>query len=199
MRTKPFLLLAMLLALGNVAPGSAADLGARLPAAPTEATGVADRLVTLSNLLSLLLVRATFDVVAIEDVPGLLKDRIVAWGSGAPSDGEQAEIERLLLAEASYYIVSLRYLIEVGGAAFPTDRAESGYANDTLVRLDSLERSLAEKLALHEDVAAILREVEAIRLLTEGSAELTSGDGVFSRQEQLLEMAAKLARQGTPT
>lgn len=182
-----------------VGPSQAADLGAGLPQADLKAGDTRDRLGTLSNLLSLLLVRATFDVVPLEDIPDRLEDRIVAWGIGGPSEGERGEIERLLLAEASYYIVSLRYLIEVGGAAFPPDRPESDYANDTLVRLDSLERRVAEHLAAHEEVADILGEVEAIRLLTEGSAAMTAGEGVFARHDDLLERARILADKGLPT
>ncbi len=200
LRNRLLPLLAALLAFAAAAPVAAADLGTGLPAtgqAVSDETG--ERLGALSNLLSLLLVRATFDVEPLEEVPDRLEDRIVAWGINGPSEGEREEIERLLLAEASYYIVSLRYLIEVGGAAFPPDRPESDYANDTLVRLDSLERRLAERLAMHEEVADILGEVEAIRLLTEGSAAMTSGEGVFARHDDLLERARMLAGKGLPT
>jgi hypothetical protein len=199
LRTKPFLLLALVVGILWAPASPAADLGASVTLAPSEAHSLDRRATTLSNLLSLLLVRVTFDVMAIEDVLGRVEDRIIAWGGDHPSDGERDEIERQLLAEASYYIVSLRYLIQVGGAAFPSDRPESDYANDTLVRLDSLERKLFDQIAAHEDVEEIIREVEAIRLLTEGSAEMTSGEGYFAQHQNLLEAADRLSRLGLPT
>ena len=193
------LLLSVACALLLALPAAGADLTVSVPPTEADAGDRVEREATLSNALSLLLVRVTFDVTAIEDVEPALDARLVAWGIGAPSAGERDEIERQLLAEASYYIVSLRYLIEVGGAAFPADRAETAYASDTLVRLDSLERALGDRLAMHLEVADLLGEVEAIRALTEGYAEPPDDFGVFTRHAALLQRLLERARTGTPT
>lgn len=186
---------AVLLAL----PAAAADRTVSVPPTETDANDRLERQAALSNALSLLLVRVTFDVTAIADVEPALEARVASWGLGAPSAGERDEIERQLLAEASYYIVSLRYLIEVGGAAFPADRAETAYANDTLVRLDSLERALGDRLAMHREVADLLEEVEAIRALTEGYVEPAGDFGVFTQHAAMLRRVLERARTGTPT
>lgn len=182
-------------ALTAFGPAVAADLRVAVPTTIDQPNAEAVRHSALSNMLSLLLIRSTFDVLAIDDV----ETRMVTWGTGAPSDGERDELERQLLAEASYYIVSLRYLIEVGGAVFPADRPEAAYANDTLVKLDSLERTLAAKLGDHQEVAAILLEVEAIRALTEGYPDIPDELGVFTHHAEMLNRVWQRAIHGNPT
>jgi hypothetical protein len=148
----------------------------------------------LSHTLALDMVRATFDVIAREDLKDRLQDEARRWGGAAPSPETLADIDRQLLAEASYYLVSLSYVVQVGGAAFPADKTEAVYANDTLVRIDSLQRQLVDAIADGGDVLPILSEAEDIRALTEGYTSVPDDFGVFNEHAAILaEVAAELA------
>ncbi|RYE50268.1 MAG: hypothetical protein EOP18_13625, partial [Rhizobiaceae bacterium] len=125
---------------------------------------------TLANFLALELTRVTFDVLPTDQVQGDVERKLVGWGGNGPSEAEAAEIYRQLLAEGSYYLTSLSYLIKAGGAVFPEDKPEPTYAGDTLVRLDVLQRRLADGLMAGGDVSDVLIEAEHIRALTEGYA-----------------------------
>ncbi len=141
----------------------------------------------LSRYLSLEMVRATFDVLPREEIGAELEAQAVRWGGVPPSAAELADIDQQLLAEASYYMVSLSYLVQVGGAVFPSDKAEEVYANDTIVRLDDLRRRLFASIEEGEDVLPILAELEQIRALTEGYRTIPDGFGLFERHDELLE------------
>lgn len=188
MRFSILLIAGMLVLPGTV---QAADYGAQPVGRDDDS---ATRLQTaLSHYLALDMVRATFDVVPRADLKDRLEDEARRWGA-APSPDTVADIDRQLLAEASYYLVSLSYVVQVGGAAFPGDRSEAAYANDTLVRIDSLQRQLVETLADGGDVLPILGEAEAIRALTEGYASVPDDFGVFDEHAAILaEVAAELA------
>ena len=190
------LLIAALLALP--AHVQAADYSVAAPIA--EADDGAVRLkAALSNYLALEMIRATFDVVPREELKDRLLGQAKRWGGVAPSPEAVADIDRQLLAEASYYLVSLSYVVQVGGAAFPDDKAESVYANDTLVRIDSLQRKLPETIEAGGDILPILSEAEQIRALTEGYTEMPADFGVFNEHAAILdEVAAELAK-GTQT
>lgn len=152
----------------------------------------------LSRYLSLEMVRATFDVVARDDLEALLEAQAVRWHGAVPTAAELADIDGQLLAEASYYIVSLTYLVQVGGAVFPSDKAEAVYANDTIVRLDDLRRQLFEAIQSGSDIVPILAEVERIRALTEGYTSIPNGFGVFDQHGKLLDAALTRQAKGTP-
>lgn len=151
----------------------------------------------LSNYLALELTRVTFDVVAPDALENKVERKLVAWGGQPPGEAERAEIGRQLLAEGSYYLTSLSYLIQVGGAIFPEDRPEASQAGDALVRLDALQRRLSESIAAGDDVSAVLIEAEAIRALTEGYAVPPAGFGPFAHHSEMLERAVERARTGT--
>ena len=152
---------------------------------------------TLSNFLALELIRVTFDVLSADQVEADVERKLVAWAGGGPSEAEQAEIGRQLLAEGSYYLTSLSYLIQAGGAVFPDDKPEATYAGDTLVQLDALQRTLAEGAAAGVDVAGVLVEAERIRALTEGFAEEPADFGPLTHHAEMLERAVTRARKGT--
>lgn len=190
------LVTAALLAFATAVP--AADLGVRPPAA-AEAASRPDFELALSRYLALEMVRATFDVVPREDLKAQLEDKARRWGGVGPSSEEAADLDRQLLAEASYYLVSLSYVVQVGGAAFPDDKSETVYANDTLVRIDSLQRQLADTIAEGGDVTPILVEAEEIRALTEGLTSVPEDFGVFAEHATILaEVMAELT-EGTRT
>jgi hypothetical protein len=163
----------------------AADLGSAAIAA-TDPAPVTLR-EALSRYLSLEMVRATFDVLPREDLGAELESQAARWEGAPPSAPELADIDQQLLAEASYYIVSLSYLVQVGGAVFPTDKAEEVYANDTIARLDDLRRRLLASIEDGTDVLPILTEVEQIRALTEGYRTVPDGFGLFERHDDLLD------------
>ena len=173
---------------------SAADFGS---AGVTDPAPVTYR-EALSRYLSLEMVRATFDVVARDDLGALLEAQGVRWHGAVPSAAELADIDEQLLAEASYYIVSLTYLVQVGGAVFPSDKAEAVYANDTIVRLDDLRRRLFEAIQSGSDIVPILAEVEHIRALTEGYTSVPNGFGVFDQHDKLLDAVLTRQAKGTP-
>lgn len=179
-----------------VPTASAADLGSQASASDRAPVTLRD---ALSRYLSLEMVRATFDVISRDDLDGALKDELARWGGAAPSSAELADIDQQLLAEASYYIVSLSYLVQVGGAVFPGDKAEAVYANDTISRLEDLRRQLFEDVAAGTSVLPVLSEVERIRALTEGYASMPEGYGVFEQHEQLLDGVIESKLKGTPT
>ena len=178
-------------------PVVAADLGSA-PMAAIDPAPVTLR-EALSRYLSLEMVRATYDVLPREDLGAELESQASRWGGAPPSAAELADIDQQLLAEASYYIVSLSYLVQVGGAVFPGDKAESVYANDTVARLDDLRRRLFAAVDEGDDVLPILSEIEQIRALTEGYAGVPDGFGVFGEHEQILDkVVAGTARVATP-
>lgn len=192
------LLLAILAGLSASVPlVQAADLTVSVSDGRSETDTAAIVRTTLSNFLALELTRVTFDVLAADQVEAEVEQRLVAWAGRAPSEAEQAEIGRQLLAEGSYYLTSLSYLIQAGGAVFPGDKAETAYAGDALVQLDALQRRLADGIAAGSDVSGVLVEAERMRALTEGYADEPADFGPFLQHAEMLERAVKRAREGT--
>lgn len=187
----------MLLALPLASmPVGAADLA---PAPSTEARlGEIELHEALSHYLSLQMIRATFDVVARDDLEPALEEQATRWENAPPSAEALADLDQQLLAEASYYLVSLSYLVQVGGAVFPGDRAEMVYVNDTVSELEDLRRQLAEAIADGGDVLPVLAEAERIRALTEGYRTAPADFGVFAEHDTLLERVLAERERGTP-
>jgi len=175
----------------------AADLTVSIPQEQPGPDAAALTRTTLSNFLALELTRVSFDVLAADQVEADVERKLVAWAGGAPSEAERTEIGRQLLAEGSYYLTSLSYLIQAGGAVFPDDKPETSYAGDALVRLDALQRRLADGIAAGEDVSGVLVEAERIRALTEGHAVPPPDFGPLAHHAEMLERAVTRARQGT--
>lgn len=188
----------LLLSLSVAAvPLQAADLG---PTPSEEAAPTTSTLrEALSRYLSLEMIRATFDVVPPDELGAALEQQARRWSKAAPPAEALAELDQQLLSEASYYLVSLSYLVQVGGAAFPADRAEMVYANDTLSKLDDLRRQLFEAIETGGDVLPVLVEAERIRALTEGHASAPGDFGVFAEHEALLDKVINKLKRGTPT
>jgi hypothetical protein len=180
----------------NLAPVTAADLRGQ-PEKIEQPNEALDLKAVVSRFLTLLEIRATFDVIEKDAIKGLAADQTAIWQRAAPSPGELKELDRLLLAEASYYLVGLRYLVTLGGAAFPGDQAEPVYQNDTLVRIDALERRLVDVIANGGDPTPILQQAEAIRALTEGYLDMPNDLSVFADHGATLEAIWAEARKGT--
>lgn len=178
-------------------PAGAADLNSA-PMAAIDPAPVTLR-DALSRYLSLEMVRATFDVISREDIVPAVEEQAVRWDGAPPAAAEMADIDQQLLSEASYYIVSLSYLVQIGGAVFPDDKAETVYANDTIARLDDLRRRLFAAVEEGADVLPILNEIEQIRALTEGYATVPTGFGVFGDHEQVLEQVLEHSKKAGAT
>lgn len=188
---------ALLLSLSLAAlPLQAADLGPT----PSEETAPATLPLreALSRYLSLEMIRVTFDVLPREDLEAALTEQALRWGKAAPSAEALTELDQQLLSEASYYLVSLSYLVQVGGAAFPADRSETVYANDTISELVDLRRQLFEAIETGGDVLPVLVEAERLRALTEGYVSPPEDFGVFAEHEALLDSVLDSLERGTP-
>jgi hypothetical protein len=192
--------LTVVLAIALATQGTiAADLGAT-PSATEHSTADATALHSaLSRYLTLEMIRATFDVVPRDDLETGLVQQLNLWADRAPSPGALADLDRQLLAEASYYLVSLQYVIEVGGAAFPPDRTGSNYSNDSLVKVMALQRELPDLVAAGADITPLLVEAERIRALTEGYTEAPEDFGVFAEHEKILAAVWEARMKGTRT
>ena len=192
------LLFAILAGFALWSPQSqAADLAVTVTETQPAADAETSIRTTLSNFLALELTRVTFDVLGADQIEAEVERKLVAWAGATPGEAERAEINRQLLAEGSYYLTSLSYLIQVGGAVFPNDKPEATYAGDALVRLDALQRQLADGIAAGGDVSGVLVEAERIRALTEGHAVEPDEFGPFLHHAEMLERAVTRARNGT--
>jgi hypothetical protein len=188
------------MALFVVFPAQAADM----PAAPPPDTAApADRLAATASYLdrraALLLIRAAFNVIAREDVREILEDDAVRLSLSAPAETDEQRLDLELLSEGSYFIVSLRYLIEAGGAAWPGDRTEGAYAFDALVLLDALRAKLFDNVGARSDPLPLLEAVEQIHWQTEGFAEVPAGASRFAARDELVDWAIRAADMGEAT
>jgi hypothetical protein len=176
----------------------AADMTMPTPgAAVTTGEAVAALESHLKRQAVLLMIRASFDVVQYDTVPDILAAEARRLGAGGPSEHDLARLDRDLLAEGSYYLVSLRYLAATGGAIWPADRPERFYVNDALVRLEALQEQLIEAVEARADPLPILKEAQAIHGLTEGLAEVPEALDYFGRRDVIVEEA--LATDGLRT
>jgi hypothetical protein len=199
-KTMKLVRLAALIALFALFPAQAADM----PVAPPPGTAVsADRLGATASYLdrraALLLIRAAFNVIAREDLPEMLEVDAVRLSRSAPAETDEQALDLELLSEGSYFIVSLRYLIEAGGAAWPEDRTEGAYAYDALVLLESLQAQLFDTVAARADPLPLLQEVEQIHWQTEGFADVPAGASRFTGRDELVHQAMTAADMGHAT
>ena len=149
------------LVLGEAAvPTRAADMRATNPAdhgapADPEAAEAHDGTAALEDHLAsnavLLLIRMTFNLLDADDVHRQLTSNIHRLATSGPIESDLIALDRALLAEGSYYLVSMRYLIQAGGAAWPTDRPARFYENDALVKLAALQERLFEAVETRAD------------------------------------------------
>lgn len=182
-------------------PVAAADPGAGAPppiSAPDEAAIGSEALDDyLRRRAVLLMIRSTFNLLLPADVPRVLAADVRRIGAAGPSEEESLQLDNDLLAEGSYYLVSLRYLAETGGAVWPSDRPESSYANDSLVELDALQDQLIEAIEQRADPLPILQEAQAILALTEGFTKTPASLDRFADRDAIIEDV--LAKHGPRT
>ena len=141
----------------------------------------------------------SFTLIDGEQLKGQLASSIRRLATSGPIESDLIALDRALLAEGSYYIVSLRYLIQAGGAAWPTDRPARFYENDALVKLDALQERLFEAVETRADPLPIFLEAQEIWALTEGYNEVPEQLDVFGHRDALVEaaMARAIPRAST--
>lgn len=166
-----------------------ADLGVTPPATAVIGDVLAMQRDYLARRAALLMIRAAFDVVQRDRLASLLRAEARSLGSAAPAEHQQQQLDIELLSEGSYFITSLRYLVEVGGAAWPGDRADNHYENDALVQLPALQRRLIEVVEERHDPLPILVEADRIHWQTEGYVVPPPGEGRFDNRDALVERA----------
>ena len=163
----------------------AADMGAGGPALAEAQRETPDGY--LRRRAVVLMIRATFNLLLEEDVPRILAETIERMGAAGPSEEDSARLDRELLTEGSYYLVSLRYLIEFGGALWPSDRPESLYVTGTLATLDLLQDQLIEAVEARADPLPILERAQAILALTEGYVDVPETLNRFDGRDAVVE------------
>ena len=171
------------LALSPVA-ANAADLGAGA-AVDRPAAGL-DLATALSRYHDLLAIRVSFDVLDAAELVPELEAAANRWAPDGPGAGEVALLDNALLAEASYYLTSIAYVVEVGGAAFPDDRPYDSYRNDTLVAAASLRDRLIDAVTTGASVNDILVEAQRLRWLTEGETTVPAASDRFAGHDELV-------------
>jgi hypothetical protein len=189
---------ALLAFLGTAIPAVAADVPARpVQASPELAQEAARHYV--SQRAVLFMIRATYGVISSTDVPALLAADVRAVGTAGPTERDTAELRRDLIAEGSYFLISLRYLAESGGANWPGDRAEAMYSSDATVTVDTLLDHLFDAVDAGEDVLPIMQQVDELYFLTEGVHRVEGDLDHFAGRDELVDDAFLRAgiRSGT--
>jgi len=174
-----------------VFPTAAADVTAPAPQRPLEAIKQATESYLEAKAV-LLMIRATFNVAREDEIEHLLENDLRRIGPRGPNETDFASLDRDLWAEGDYYLVSLRYLIEAGGAAWPSDRPAANYENDALVQLDALEDHLVDGIAAETDLLPVFIAAQAISALTNGQKGVPPEADHFSRRDAIV--AEALAR-----
>lgn len=173
------------LGLGLVTTTRSADLGAGAPT--TRVTQAYDEEAYLDRFAVLLMIRSTFDVVDHDLLEDELASETRRLGADGPGDFDEATLDRNLLMEGGYYLVSLRYLTQLGGALWPDDKPESTYTNDALVTLDALEQRLVDAVASREDPLPIFEDAQRLLTLTEGLIEVEPENDRFADRDALVD------------
>lgn len=145
--------------------------------------------VLVEYLAVLYLLRAAFDVVADEDVqPQLLSDTATLATSG-DAEGAMEAVTQALLAEGSYAIVSLSYLVAAGGANWPTDRSAASYEQDALNLLAALQSQWFKAVEAGTSLAPLLSEIDLVNAWTEGYPKVPAHLDRFGDLNDLVDVA----------
>jgi hypothetical protein len=172
MRLRILALSAVVALSGLAAPMStrAADLGGATPPS-IEVLDVAAIEAELTRYAVLYTLRAAFNAIEPDEIEPLLRSELARLSSGDSAEA-RAALESDLIAEGSYYVVSLRYLVAFGGANWPVDRPSADYSRDARVLLEALQARWLAAVPTGEDLVPIMQEIDAINAWTEGYAAL---------------------------
>ena len=150
----------------SMLPAQSADYA---PPPPRSASDARQALLSYVNDKAvLLLIRASFNVLPDSAIVPSLEDDLKRIGAKGPTEKDLIELDNDLTAESSYYLVSLRYAIEAGGAAWPKDRPEKSYEADSLARLQTLQDQLLADITSGADPLPVLAAAQSIWALTNG-------------------------------
>ena len=192
--TKGLLLVALAMMFSTVSGGTnAADIAATTPL-PATADVTTLSHAYLDRKAVLLQLRVHFDTIEQDDAAQILEQDAKAIARQGPSLEASSQLDTDLLAEGSYYIVSLKYLIEAGGAIWPTDRAESTYVNDALAKLGDLQAQLLATASDGSDPLPVFMALDQINAWTEGYTDVPTDLDFFSGRDALVEAALEAAR-----
>jgi nucleotide-binding universal stress UspA family protein len=131
-------------------------------------------------------IRATFQVIGEDAVLDELIAEVDRLGAVGPTEADLISLDGDLIAEGSYYLVSLRYLILGGGAAWPAGD-ERTFVNDSLTELSFLEDALIDTVAHRADPLPILERAQDILSLTEGFDETPGERDRFAGRNELVD------------
>jgi len=180
----------LILLLAASTAGSAADLNYPSEDSPQilRSDALREALFDRAVLYSL---RAAFDVIESRDIPGLLQIDRAQLVSSDRASRESGAVREDLLAEGSYYIVSLRYLVEFGGANWPANRSGAEYERDAANLLETLQGQWLDAVLNNGDPLTILRQVDLINAWTQGYAILPAELDHFGDIESLVAQAMR--------
>jgi hypothetical protein len=141
----------------------------------------------------LLLIRANFNVLPESEIVPSLEGDLKRIGAKGPSERDEVELDNGLTAEGSYFLVSLRYTIEAGGAAWPKDRSEKSYEADSLARLDTLQDQLIADVASGVDPLPVMAAAQSIWALTNGMTAVAADTDFTAKRDTMVQEALKAA------
>lgn len=124
--------------------------------------------------------RAIFDLVSPDDIPALIADDVTDTQGDGVSDAESDRLSHDLIAEGSYFLVSMSYLVQAGFPNWPHDKPEATYRTDALAKLDTLRTELIDTVLRGDDPLPILEQAAEIFWLTEGSTTPIDGRADFA-------------------
>lgn len=198
-RKLPLFFLAVLVALLPTLV-DAADLGSG-PSTDTEALDQSELRAYLSRRATLYEIRRSFDVMTGDEPDTALHMDALAAEAGSLTERDLLQTEDDLLSEASYFIVSMRYLVTSGFPAWPEDRAARLYEQDSLAILEPLIGQLRASLETGDDGAEVLRAASIVYWWAEGETSPATGRADFSdidrRVDRAISDAEKEAETGT--
>jgi hypothetical protein len=186
----------LLLCVAAFAPASSADAPVPVPQVTTSTSQA--QIATedyLRRRAAVLLIRAMFDVLPRDSVSLQLGQDLYDLGADGPSEQDQLALDADLLAEGSYLIVSLRYLVQGGGALWPPAESQEGYETEALKRLHGLQADLSRMVDERDDPLPLLLDLDEIYALTEGYASIPPELDHFGQRDALVQQA--IAASGT--
>jgi hypothetical protein len=154
--------------------------------APAPAPGLEQ---TAERLALLYLLRARFDVMEPAAIEDQLRFDVASIRSSGFSPDAETQLEESLMAEGSYYITSLRYLIEAGGANWPLEQAASSYDSSSLQTLAKLQHAWLVGVVSEADLAPLMLAVDQINALTEGYVDVPAELDHFGSLDRLVSTA----------
>ncbi len=152
---------------------------------------------TLERSAALYLIRASFDVMSVDDILAILETDAAELTKNGPQPEVAAALTEALTAEGSYAIVSLRYLISAGSANWPTDRDAGDYEKDALEKLADIQHQWLADVQSGSDLRPLLLGIDQINAETEGHKDLPASLDRFGALDQLVEAAIASTKTAT--